>query len=357
MARPFTSPAAGRLAHRSKEMHVSVETPWTESGPAEAPSAERLRHFLYQMAFIRRFEERCGEMYTKGKIRGFLHLYIGQEACAVGALNTLALQDKVITHYRDHGHAIARGVDPNRIMAELFGKVDGTSGGRGGSMHIFDVSKGFLGGHAIVAGHMPTAVGLGLGSKMQNLDTVTMCIFGDGGVGEGEFHEALNLASLWKLPIVWFCENNGYGMGVPLKDSIANDIYKLAAAYKIPSIQVDGMDVVAVYQATKAAVDFCRSGNGPAFIEVLTYRYRGHSMSDAELYRAKSEIEENRKRDCIDRLKATLLEKGELTEVDWIAITERVEQETAAAVAFAEASPNPPLSSLFDYITKEPARA
>ncbi len=336
---------------------MTAESPWQESGPAEAPTTEQLKHFLYQMAFIRRFEERCGEMYTKGKIRGFLHLYIGQEACAVGAINTLLPQDKVITHYRDHGHAIARGVDPNRIMAELYGRVDGTSGGRGGSMHIFDVEKGFLGGHAIVAGHMPPAVGLGLGAKMQGLDTVAMCIFGDGGVGEGEFHEALNLASLWKLPVLWFCENNGYGMGVPLKESIANDIYKLAAAYNIPSIQVDGMDVVAVYQATKAAVDYCRAGNGPAFIEVLTYRYRGHSMSDAELYRNKDEIAENRKRDCIDRLKATLMERGDLTEAEWTELVERVEQETAANVAFADASPNPALSTLFDHITKEPASA
>lgn len=336
---------------------MTAESPWQESGPAEAPTTEQLKFFLYQMAFIRRFEERCGEMYTKGKIRGFLHLYIGQEACAVGAINTLLPQDKVITHYRDHGHAIARGVDPNRIMAELYGRVDGTSGGRGGSMHIFDVEKGFLGGHAIVAGHMPPAVGLGLGAKMQGLDTVAMCIFGDGGVGEGEFHEALNLASLWKLPVLWFCENNGYGMGVPLKDSIANDIYKLAAAYNIPSIQVDGMDVVAVYQATKAAVDYCRAGNGPAFIEVLTYRYRGHSMSDAELYRHKDEIAENRKRDCIDRLKATLMERGDLTEAEWTEMVDRVEQETAANVAFADASPNPALSTLFDHITKEPARA
>lgn len=336
---------------------MTAESPWKESGPGDAPTTEQLKHFLYQMVFIRRFEERCGEMYTKGKIRGFLHLYIGQEACAVGAINTLAEQDKIITHYRDHGHAIARGVDPNRIMAELFGRVDGTSGGRGGSMHIFDVEKGFLGGHAIVAGHMPPAVGLGLGAKMQNLDTVAMCIFGDGGVGEGEFHEALNLASLWKLPVLWFCENNGYGMGVPLKDSIANDIYKLAAAYNIPSIQVDGMDVIAVYQATKAAVEYCRAGNGPVFIEVLTYRYRGHSMSDAELYRHKDEIAEYRKRDCIDRLKAHLMENGELSEDEWTELVDRVEKETADNVAFADASPNPGLDTLFDHITKEPARA
>ncbi len=334
-----------------------VESPWTEAGPAERPSPEQLQEFLHTMLFMRRFEERTGEMYTRGKVRGFLHLYIGQEACATGAITTLAPQDKVITHYRDHGHAIARGVDPKRIMAELFGRVDGTSGGRGGSMHIFDVAKGFLGGHAIVAGHMPTAVGLGLGAKMQGLDAVTMCIFGDGGVGEGEFHESLNLASLWKTPVVWFCENNGYGMGVPLKESIANDIYKIAAAYNIPSIQVDGMDVIAVHEATAAAVAYARAGKGPVFIEALTYRYRGHSMSDAELYRDKAEIEEYRKRDCIERLKSILVEMKLVTEESYAALTERVEAEVAECIAFADASPNPALSTLFDHITKEPANA
>jgi pyruvate dehydrogenase E1 component alpha subunit len=296
-------------------------------------------------------------MYTKGKIRGFLHLYIGQEACAVGAINTLLPQDKIITHYRDHGHALVRGLDTNRVMAELYGRVDGVSGGRGGSMHLFDAQKGFLGGHAIVAGHMPVAAGLGLGAKMQDLDSVVMCIFGDGGVGEGEFHESLNLAALWKAPIVWFCENNGYGMGVPLKDSIANDIFRIAGAYNMPSIQVDGMDAIAVYEATREAVDYARSGRGPVFLEALTYRYRGHSMADAELYRGKAEIEEYRKRDCIERMKTIMTEAGQLDDTKWQGILDRVEAETQAAVDFADASPQPPISSLFDWITKEPANA
>jgi pyruvate dehydrogenase E1 component alpha subunit len=192
---------------------------------------------------------------------------------------------------------------------------------------------------------------------MQNLDTVAMCIFGDGGVGEGEFHESLNLASLWKVPVIWFCENNGYGMGVPLAESIANDIFRIAAAYNMPAIQVDGMDVIAVYEAMSAAVEYARSGKGPVFIEALTYRYRGHSMADPELYRTKAEVEEYRKRDAIERLKTIMTEAGQLDDAKWQAIVDRVERETKEAVEFADASPQPPLDSLFDWITKEPANA
>ncbi|MGI8926985.1 MAG: pyruvate dehydrogenase (acetyl-transferring) E1 component subunit alpha [Tepidiformaceae bacterium] len=321
------------------------------------PSSDQLRHFLYQMLLIRRFEERTGEMYTKGKVRGFLHLYIGEEACAVGAINALEARDKMITHYRDHGHAIARGIDPKRIMAELFGRVDGTSKGRGGSMHIFDKETNFYGGHAIVGGHMPVAVGLALASKLKGEDAVTMCIFGDGGVAEGEFHEALNLASLWKLPVVWFCENNGYGMGLPLAKSVANEIYKIASAYRIPSVRVDGMDVVQVHEETQKAVKHCRNGEGPYFIEAMTYRYRGHSMADAELYRQKSEVEEFRKRDAIERLKTRMIEQGALEQGDYDALVARAEEEVGEAIAFADASPQPEISTLFDYITKEPPGA
>ncbi|MEX1104386.1 MAG: thiamine pyrophosphate-dependent enzyme, partial [Dehalococcoidia bacterium] len=235
---------------------------------------EQLGLFLYQMMLMRRFEERTGEMYTKGKVRGFLHLYTGQEACAVGAIHALEERDQVITHYRDHGHAIARGIEPNRIMAELFGKVGGTNGGRGGSMHIMDFSRNFMGGYAIVGGHMPLAVGLALSNQMKKSDALVMCIFGDGATGEGEFHESLNLAALWNLPVLWFCENNGYGMGVPLHESIANDIYKIAAAYKIPSVRINGMDVLEVHTETRKAVEHLRAGKGPYFIEAMTYRYR-----------------------------------------------------------------------------------
>ena len=322
---------------------------------ALANDAERLGSFLYQMLLIRRFENKAAEMYTKGKVRGFLHLYNGEEACGVGALNALSERDKIVTHYRDHGHAIARGLEPKRIMSELFGRVDGTNGGRGGSMHLFDIEKGFLGGYAIVAGHMPIAVGLGLASNLDKDDYVTLCIFGDGGVGEGEFHEALNLASIWKAPVVFFCENNGYGMGMPFADSLPDAVHKMAAAYKMPSVLVDGMDVMAVHEATTKGVAHCRAGNGPYFIEAETYRYRGHSMADPELYREKSEVAERRKDDPIDHLKNHMMKTGMLDGSGYEDLVARAEQTVLEAVAFAEASPEPALDSLYEFVTKEPA--
>ena len=319
--------------------------------------AEQLGMFLYQMMLMRRFEEKTGEMYTKGNVRGFLHLYTGQEACAVGAIGALQERDKVITHYRDHGHALAKGVDPNRIMAELYGRQDGVSGGRGGSMHLYDVEKGFLGGYAIVTAHLPLAVGLGLAAQMKKQDIVIMCVFGDGSVGEGEFHEALNLAVLWKTPVVFFCENNLYGMGVPFKESLSTEIPKLAAAYNMPAVSVDGMDVLAVYRAATAAVDHCRAGNGPYFVEAMTYRYRGHSMADPELYRLKDEIEQYRKRDAIEKLKAYMRDRGDLDDAKLAELTERVEHVVEQAVDFAANSPDPPISTLMDHIYKAPADA
>ncbi len=328
--------------------------------PARKRSLEGLEpgqaeQFLYQMMFIRRFEEKAGEMYTKGKVRGFLHLYTGQEACAVGAIHALEDRDRIVTHYRDHGHAIARGLDPKRVMAELFGRADGVSGGRGGSMHLFDVAKNFLGGYAIVAAHLPLAVGLAIAAQVKKEDFVTMCIFGDGSVGEGEFHESLNLGVLWKLPVLWFCENNLYGMGVPFKESLSTDIPKLAAAYNMPAVTINGMDVVEVHRETKKAVEYCRRGGGPYFIEAMTYRYRGHSMADPELYRLKAEIEEYRKKDAIELMKTRMAEAGIIDEAGVQAIMDRVEAEVEECVAFAEASPQPPISSLYDHVVKEPA--
>jgi pyruvate dehydrogenase E1 component alpha subunit len=314
---------------------------------------DQAEQFLHEMVLIRRFEEKCGEMYTKGKIRGFLHLYTGQEACAVGAIHALAERDKVITHYRDHGHALARGLDPKRVMAELYGRANGVSGGRGGSMHLYNVEKGFLGGYAIVTAHLPLAVGLGLASNLKNEDFVTLCIFGDGSVGEGEFHEALNLAKLWNTPVIFFCENNLYGMGVPFQQSLSTEIDTLAEAYGIETENVDGMDVVEVYDAAQRAVEHCRAGNGPYFIEALTYRYRGHSMADPELYRLKDEIEEYRKRDAIQRLKNEMIDAGWLDEDGYKAVVDRVEIEVDEAAAFADASPEPALDTLFDDIFRE----
>ncbi|KAA0241115.1 pyruvate dehydrogenase (acetyl-transferring) E1 component subunit alpha [bacterium] len=332
---------------------MTLETAVTGApGEPELP-AEQLERFLYEMAFIRRFEEKAGEMYTRGKIRGFLHLYTGQEACAVGAIHALEERDKVIAHYRDHGHAIAKGVDPKRVMAELYGRADGTSGGRGGSMHIYDTSKGMMGGYAIVTAHLPVAVGLGLASSMKGEDFVTLCIFGDGSVGEGEFHEALNLSVLWKVPVIFFCENNLYGMGVSFAESLSTEIPKLAAAYNMPAVSIDGMDVLEVHRETKKAVEHCRSGKGPYFIEAMTYRYRGHSMSDPELYRLKDEIEEYRRRDAIESLRLYMQERGLVDEQRWRQIEERVERDVEECVAFAEASPQPGIETLFEHVTKE----
>jgi pyruvate dehydrogenase E1 component alpha subunit len=332
---------------------VSASATTTKPQAPGGLGAERLELFLHQMMLIRRFEEKAGEMYTKGKIRGFLHLYTGQEACAVGAINTLAEQDHLFTHYRDHGHAIARGMDPKRVMAELYGRADGVSGGRGGSMHLYDTSINFHGGYAIVAAHLPLAVGMALATRMRKEDSVTMCFFGDGSVGEGEFHEALNLAALWKTPVVFFCENNLYGMGVPLKESLSTNIATLAGAYKMPAVTINGMDVIEVHRETEKAVAQARAGGGPYFIEAMTYRYRAHSMSDPELYRSKSEIAEYRKRDCIDRLHRAMTEQGMIDDARFAELTKQVDAEVDEAVAFAEESPQPALSTLFDNIYVE----
>lgn len=256
------------------------------------------REFYRKMLLIRRFEEKCVELYSKEKIRGFLHLYIGEEAIAVGIMDALSPEDAVFTTYRDHGQALARGIHPNRILAEMYGKVEGCSRGRGGSMHLFDAHTHFYGGNAIVAGGLPLAVGMAMADKMMKRNRVTVCLFGDGAVAEGEFHESLNLAALWHLPVLFVCENNGYAMGTALKftESETNISLK-AAAYRISSRQVDGMDVVAVAEAAHEAVSEIRAGNGPIFIECLTYRFRAHSMFDAERYREKSEVEEWKKKD------------------------------------------------------------
>lgn len=254
--------------------------------------------FYRKMLLIRRFEEKCVELYSKEKIRGFLHLYIGEEAIAVGLMHAISPEDAVFATYREHGQALARGIDPKKIMAEMYGKVEGCSRGRGGSMHLFDAETRFYGGSAIVAGGLPLAVGMALSDKMMNRNRVTVCIFGDGAVAEGEFHESLNLAALWHLPVLFVCENNLYAMGTALKftESETNISLK-AASYRIHSQQVDGMDVEEVSKSVQQAVSEIRLGNGPMFIECLTYRFRAHSMFDAELYRDKAEVDEWKKKD------------------------------------------------------------
>lgn len=299
--------------------------------------------FYGRMLLIRSFEERCAEEYSKGNIRGFLHLYIGEEAIAVGAISALKEQDYIVTHYRDHGHALARGLEPARVMAEMFGKATGTSKGKGGSMHLFDVSRRFMGGWAIVGGQLPLAVGLALASSYKGSDACTLCFFGDGALNQGEFHESLNLASLWKLPVLFFLENNLYGMGSHIDRTYAGgrDVYSAAEHYRIPSRQIDGMDVLEVHRATLTALEQVRAGKGPYFLEALTYRFRGHSMADPQEYRDRKEEEEWRKRDPLLLFRQRMLQDEVLSQADLDGMEREAHSTVEEAVRFAAESPEP----------------
>jgi pyruvate dehydrogenase E1 component alpha subunit len=302
---------------------------------------------LRKLLRIRRFEEKCAELYSAGKIRGFLHLYIGEEAVAVGIMEALLPDDAVVATYREHGHALARGIAPDRLMAEMFGKQEGCSRGRGGSMHVFDAATRFYGGNAIVGGGIPIAVGLALADRMQNRSRVTACFFGDGAVAEGEFHESMNLAALWKLPVLFVCENNLYAMGTRIERALSlTDLMAKARTYGMPADSVDGMDVVAVEGAARRAAETVRAGAGPFFLECRTYRFRAHSMFDAELYRDKAEVEEWRPRDPITQLRARLAAAGVLDDNAFAAIATAVEQEIAQAAAFAESGTWEPADQL-----------
>ena len=313
---------------------------------------QQLAEFYRQMLLIRRFEEACGRLYMQGKIRGFLHLYIGEEAIAVGTMAALRSDDYVIGHYRDHGHAIAKGMDPKIAMAELCGKATGSSGGKGGSMHLFDAEKHFMGGHAIVGGQMPIAAGLALASKYRKEDRVTVCFFGDGAVNQGEFHETLNLASVWKLPILFLLENNLYGMGTHVDRSRAGGrhIYEAASAYDIRAVQTDGMDVVSVNECVTEAVKSIRKEGGPRFIEAMCYRYRGHSMADPTMYRERDEAEELGIKDPIDSLKNFMIQFEVADEGELAGIATKVDEEISEAVQFAEDSPAPDLDAMYSNV-------
>jgi pyruvate dehydrogenase E1 component alpha subunit len=299
------------------------------------------------MLLIRRFEEKCAELYTVGKIQGFLHLYIGEEAVAVGAMQALTPEDNIVSTYREHGHALARGLPAGSVMAEMYGKANGCCRGRGGSMHLFDASRRFYGGWAIVGGHLPLAIGLALADKMQNRPRVTACFFGDGAVAEGVFHEALNLAALWKLPVLFLCENNLYAMGTHVtRHQAQTDIARKAQGYGMPGGAVDGMDVLAVETATRRAVEAVRRGDGPRLLEARTYRFRAHSMYDAELYRSKEEVEQWKKRDPIMTLTVRLREQQRLDEKELADLEAEVAAEVADAVTFAESGPWEPVENL-----------
>ena len=300
------------------------------------------RHMYRQMVLIRRFEDHAAEAYAQAKIGGFLHLYIGEEAVAVGALNACRDDDHLLGHYRDHGYALARGCDPKRCMAELFGREDGLCHGRGGSMHLADASRNFWGGYAIVGSHIPIGAGMAYAVQYQHRDQVVLDFFGDGATGNGIFHEGLNMAALWNLPIIFICENNLYGMGATLaEESPVSEMKIKAEGYTMPSVQCDGMDVLAVYAAVREAAEHCRSGKGPVFVEALTYRFRGHSMADPELYRDKSEVQRWRSQDPIPRFGEFCVEHQVCSQKELAQINEEVEQLMLDAVAFADQSPWP----------------
>lgn len=304
---------------------------------------------LYKMLLIRRFEERASQSYQQQKIGGFCHLYIGQEAVAVGATAAARDDDYFITAYRDHGHAIARGTSVNACMAELYGKVTGCSKGLGGSMHYFDRANHMYGGHAIVGGHLPLATGLAFASKYRKEDRCTLCFFGDGAVNQGAFHEALNLAALWKLSIVFVCENNLFGMGTHVeRASSVKELTNRAKGYDMPSMILNGMDVRQVRDGLQAVLDALRKRPHPYFVETRTYRYRGHSMSDPATYRTKEELEKNKEDDPIARLKAELLSEEKIDEARFQEMDREAKKLTLEAVRFAEESPEPPLESLYD---------
>jgi len=314
------------------------------------------RRLLGQMIRIRTFEGKCAELYTQQKIRGFLHLYDGEEANAVGVMEALSPEDSIVATYREHGHALARGIAMGPLMAEMYGKSSGSSGGRGGSMHIFDRATRFYGGNAIVGGGLPLVVGLGLAEKMRKGRGIAVCLFGDGAVAEGEFHESLNLAALWKLPVLFVCENNLYAMGSAVERVEAEtDLHRKAEAYRIDSHRVDGMDVVAVEATTRAAVERIRAGAGPQFLECLTYRYRAHSMFDAQFYRDRTEVERWKERDPIKRFGDWAVASGLLHKEEVAALEGEAAAEVDAAVAFAEAAAWEPVGDLTRYVLMDEA--
>jgi pyruvate dehydrogenase E1 component alpha subunit len=318
-----------------------------DGAPPGGLTREHALDLLRQMLLIRRFEEKAAELYTLGKIRGFLHLYIGEEAAAVGTMQVLGPDDAVVATYREHGQALARGIPPGSLMAEMYGKASGCSRGRGGSMHFFDVTRRFYGGYAIVGGGLPIAVGLALADALQHRARVTACFFGDGAVAEGEFHESLNLAALWKLPVLFICENNLYAMGTALARHQAQpDICLKAQGYGVPADVVDGMDVLAVESASRRAADAVRSGAGPILLEVRTYRFRAHSMADPELYRPKAEVELWKSRDPIATFTLRLNEWGLVAAADVTGLEADVARTLEAAVGVAEAAEWEPVEDL-----------
>jgi pyruvate dehydrogenase E1 component alpha subunit len=308
----------------------------------------------FQMKLIRRLEEEAAQLYQQGKIGGFLHLYIGQEAVSTGLISARKPEDRVITAYRDHGVALDVGIPAKKVMAELLGKATGVSKGKGGSMHMADVEKNFWGGHAVVGAHLPIAAGLALGDKYQNNEGITICMFGDGATNIGYFHEALNLSKVWNLPVLWVCENNKYGMGTAVeRASAVPEIRQKAEGYNIPNSRIDGMNVLTVREAAQEAIEKVRSGEGPYFLEAVTYRYRGHSMGDPERYRKPEEIKKWQEEDPIGIYHKYLMDEEIATQEDLDEVDNRVENEIEEAIQFAESSPDPEPEALFENVYVE----
>lgn len=308
-------------------------------------SREQYMSWFESMMLMRRFEERCGQLYGQQKIKGFCHLYIGQEACAAGAISALTPNDKWLTSYRDHGHPLGLGTEPRAVMAELYGKETGTTKGKGGSMHIFDKSKNFIGGHGIVGAQIPLGAGIAFAEKFNGTDNVCMCYMGDGAIRQGAFHETLNLAMLWKIPVIFVIENNGYAMGTSVtRTSNVTDLYTLGESYDMPSESVDAMRVEDVHQAVSRAAARARAGEGPTLLEFRTYRYKGHSMSDPAKYRSKEEVEEYKQRDPVEVVRKTILDNQFASEDDLNAIEAKIMDVVEDSVRFAESSPYPDAS-------------
>ena len=317
---------------------------------AEA-GGEHRAELLRQMLLIRRFEEKCVELYSAAEIRGFVHLYIGEEAVAVGVNQALTPDDSIVSTYREHGHALVRGLSLDSVMAEMYGKTTGCSHGRGGSMHLFDIGRRFYGGNAIVGGGLPLAIGVALADRMRGEERVTACFFGDGAVAEGEFHECLNLAALWDLPVLFCCENNLYAMGTAVERAQAQtDLAVRAGSYGMAAWPVDGMDVEAVEHAARRAAEAVRAGGGPHFLELRTYRFRAHSMYDPELYRDKAEVEQWRRRDPIELLAGRMRDAGELTDDDLAAMETKLAEQLEASIAAARAAPAEPTEDLTTFV-------
>jgi pyruvate dehydrogenase E1 component alpha subunit len=338
VARMATTPAARKR-----------RSPASGDAAPPLPEADVAREWLATMMLIRRFEERAGEMYAKAKIGGFLHLAIGEEATIVGAVRAMREADYLISTYRSHGHAIARGTSPDAVMAELFGREDGCSRGRGGSMHMFDLERRFMGGYGIVGGNLPIAAGFGLSSELQGTDDVTLCMFGDGASNQGTFGETMNLAALWKLPVVFMVTNNQFGMGTALeRHSAVTDLQRKGEGFGVPGVRCDGMDVLDTHRVIGEALRTAREERQPVLVEAITYRFRGHSMADPEDYRTKEQVAEWRKRDPIELFSGRLVEAGMLDDAGVAALDEQAVRRVDEAVAFADASPFPAPESLYD---------